>query len=168
MEVLFALCKTLLLFEIFTSSLDKLLTIERETIESWQITIKINLTELCALEFSQISICLQLSICKWRFRKQCNFVIDWTIWCIVLLWNWEVEPWLYLICYKNQERNIKWIKGKMSVNPFTTLWHKFSVLATARMKAFENIIGKGENAGSQHPLLFQQSFLPLSKTSSTV
>ena len=28
------------------------------------------------------------------------------------------------------------------------------------MKAYENIVGKGENAGNQHVLLFQQCFQP--------
>ena len=32
------------------------------------------------------------------------------------------------------------------------------------MKPFENIVGKGENAGDQHFLLFQQCFLPVQKT----
>ena len=32
------------------------------------------------------------------------------------------------------------------------------------MKPFENIVGKGENAGNQHFLLFPQCFLPVLKT----
>ena len=31
---------------------------------------------------------------------------------------------------------------------------------TFRKKPLENIVGKGENAGNQHFLLFQQGFLP--------
>ena len=34
---------------------------------------------------------------------------------------------------------------------------------TLRKKPFENIVGKGENAGNQHFLLFPQCFLPLKK-----
>ena len=32
---------------------------------------------------------------------------------------------------------------------------------TLRKKPFENIVGKGENAGKQHFLLCQQCFLPI-------
>ena len=32
------------------------------------------------------------------------------------------------------------------------------------MKPFENIVGKGENAGNQHFLLFPQCFLSIPKT----
>ena len=31
---------------------------------------------------------------------------------------------------------------------------------TLKQRAFENIVGKGENAGNQHFLLSPQSFLP--------
>ena len=34
---------------------------------------------------------------------------------------------------------------------------------TLKKKALENIVGKGENAGSQHFLLFPQCFIPFSK-----
>ena len=37
------------------------------------------------------------------------------------------------------------------------------LLLTLKEKAFENIVGKGENAGSQHFLLFPQCFLPFPK-----
>ena len=33
-------------------------------------------------------------------------------------------------------------------------------LTTLRNRPFENIVGKGENAGNQHFLLFPQSLLP--------
>ena len=36
-------------------------------------------------------------------------------------------------------------------------------LTTLRREAFENIEGKGENAGNQHFLLFPQCFLPFPK-----
>ena len=35
---------------------------------------------------------------------------------------------------------------------------------TLKKKPFENIVGKGENAGNQHFLLFLQCFLPIPKT----
>ena len=44
-----------------------------------------------------------------------------------------------------------------------TLRHTLPTLTTLRKHPFENIAGKGENAGNQHFLLFQQSFLPLTK-----
>ena len=34
---------------------------------------------------------------------------------------------------------------------------------TLKKKSFENIVGKGENAGNQHFLLFPQCFLPIPK-----
>ena len=37
------------------------------------------------------------------------------------------------------------------------------LLTTLKEKAFENIVGKGENAGNQHFLLFPQCFLPFPK-----
>ena len=37
------------------------------------------------------------------------------------------------------------------------------LLMTVRKKALENIVGKGENAGNQHFLLFLQCFLPFLK-----
>ena len=41
-----------------------------------------------------------------------------------------------------------------------TLYHTVPSLKTLKKKAFENIVGKGENAGHQHFLLFPQCFLP--------
>ena len=40
---------------------------------------------------------------------------------------------------------------------------QYRLLATLTKKAFENIVEKGENAGNQHVLLFQQCFLPFAK-----
>ena len=37
------------------------------------------------------------------------------------------------------------------------------LLTTLRKEAFENILGKGENAGNQHFLLFPKMFLPFPK-----
>ena len=39
------------------------------------------------------------------------------------------------------------------------------VLKATRKTVFENIVGKGENAGNQHFLLFPQCFLPFRKQS---
>ena len=44
-------------------------------------------------------------------------------------------------------------------NPLT-LYHS---VPTLKMKHFENIVRKGENAGDQHFLFFQQCFLPIPK-----
>ena len=43
---------------------------------------------------------------------------------------------------------------------FTT---QSQLLTTLRKKAFENILGKGENAGNQHFLLLPKCFLPFQK-----
>ena len=37
------------------------------------------------------------------------------------------------------------------------------LLKTLKKKPFENIVGRGENAGNQHFLLFPQCFLHISK-----
>ena len=42
---------------------------------------------------------------------------------------------------------------------FKSLPHNQEFLATFNKKAFENIVGQGENAGNQHFLLFPQCFL---------
>ena len=44
--------------------------------------------------------------------------------------------------------------------PALTLYH---TIPTFVIEAFENIVGKGENAGNQHFLLFPQCFLPFLK-----
>ena len=46
---------------------------------------------------------------------------------------------------------------KMTISLFN------SIENTVRKGAFENIVGKGENAGNQHFLLFQLCFLSFSK-----
>ena len=43
-------------------------------------------------------------------------------------------------------------------------YHTIPTLTTLRKMPFENILGKGENAGNQHFLLFPQCFLPYQKT----
>ena len=45
-----------------------------------------------------------------------------------------------------------------------TLYHTIPTLTTLRKKPIENIVGKGENAGNQHFLLFPMMFYILSKT----
>ena len=42
---------------------------------------------------------------------------------------------------------------------------KSIVLTNLKEKPFENVVGKGENAGEQHFLLFAQCFLPSQKQS---
>ena len=44
-----------------------------------------------------------------------------------------------------------------------TLYHAILTLNDPGKDAFENIVGKGENAGNQHFLLFPQCFLPFLK-----
>ena len=46
----------------------------------------------------------------------------------------------------------------LTLQSFTTLPNS-RVLTTLKEKGFENIVGKGENAGNQHFLLFPQCFL---------
>ena len=47
----------------------------------------------------------------------------------------------------------------MPLNPQLSMTQS-RFLTTHRKKPFENIVGKGENAGNQHFLLFPQCFLP--------
>ena len=44
-----------------------------------------------------------------------------------------------------------------------TLYHTIHNVMTREKKTFENIVGKGENAGNQYFLLFPQCFLPFPK-----
>ena len=53
-----------------------------------------------------------------------------------------------------------WKDVKFCHLTFSTL---SQLLTTLRKKPFENIAGKGENAGNQHFLLFLQCFLHISK-----
>ena len=46
--------------------------------------------------------------------------------------------------------------------PITT---QSQLLMTLRKEAFENIVGKGENAGNQHFLLFPNCLLPYQRQS---
>ena len=52
-----------------------------------------------------------------------------------------------------------------------TLYHTIPTLNSImkkKKKAFENIVGKGENAGNQHFHLFPQCFLPFLKQNSII
>ena len=46
---------------------------------------------------------------------------------------------------------------------YLTLYHTILTLTSLKKKPFENIVGKGENAGNHHFLLFPQCFLPTPK-----
>ena len=52
---------------------------------------------------------------------------------------------------------------KSTVHFFKTLYHTIRLSTQLRKEAFENILGKGENAGYQHFLLFLKCFLPFPK-----
>ena len=47
-----------------------------------------------------------------------------------------------------------------------TLYHTITILTTLKKKPFENILGKGENAGNQHFPPFPQCFLPFHQKTS--
>ena len=47
----------------------------------------------------------------------------------------------------------------MDYNSFNPLPHESQLLMTLKKKAFENTVGRRENAGNQHFLLFPQCFL---------
>ena len=49
---------------------------------------------------------------------------------------------------------------QVQLKPFTT---QSQLLTTLKEELFENIMGKGENAGHQHFLLFPQCFQPFLK-----
>ena len=54
----------------------------------------------------------------------------------------------------------KWVKHEtINSSLFTT---QSRLLTTLNYRNFENTVGKGENAGNQHFLLFPQCFLPFS------
>ena len=65
------------------------------------------------------------------------------------------------------QHNRSLVMSKMDILLETalTLYHTIPTftLTTLWKKPFENIVGKGENAGNQHFLLFPQYFLPFPK-----
>ena len=46
------------------------------------------------------------------------------------------------------------LSGRNVVNKCLTLYHTVPTFKTMKKRPFENIVGKGENAGNQHFLLF--------------
>ena len=58
---------------------------------------------------------------------------------------------------------VKW-ESLINNKPFTT---QSRLLTTLKKKPFENDVGKGENAGNQHFLLFPQCFLPYQRQKSS-
>ena len=57
---------------------------------------------------------------------------------------------------------IVWI-ALWTVNTYSDTTTQSQLLTTQTEKPFENIVGKGENAGNLHFLLFPQCFLPFTK-----
>ena len=53
----------------------------------------------------------------------------------------------------------EWSSVTKEFNAFNPLPHSPDFQRPPRKKPFENIVGKGENAGNQHFLLFPQCFL---------
>ena len=53
---------------------------------------------------------------------------------------------------------------KNTLSGVLTLYHPIQTFETLVKMPFENIVGKGENAGNQHFLLFPQRFLPFFDT----
>ena len=64
---------------------------------------------------------------------------------------------MHLYIHTNDKRAILIVKVPYL---FTT---QSKLLLTLRKKPYENIVGKGENAGNQHFLFFPQCFLPIPK-----
>ena len=60
----------------------------------------------------------------------------------------------FAICFNLDQSKILSSGNRLT---FTT---QSRLLTTLGKKSFENIVGKGENDGNQHFLLFPQSFLP--------
>ena len=63
----------------------------------------------------------------------------------------------------NLPLNIHFVKLPVAVKALAghlTLSYTIQLLMTLDKKALENIVGKGENAGHQHFLLFPQCLLP--------
>ena len=74
-------------------------------------------------------------------------------------WQGKTASNQYLLCFCPHEIFYHF-KDKFIWSPFTT---QSRLLTTPKKKPFENIVGKGENAGKQHFLLFPQCFLPFPK-----
>ena len=59
------------------------------------------------------------------------------------------------------------MKQVLNVDRFNSTT-QYQLLKTLKNKAFENILGKGENASNQYFLLFPQCFLPYQRQRSPV
>ena len=68
--------------------------------------------------------------------------------------------------YQN-DKILDWTKSKVFADDklcvALTLYHTIPTFNDPDKEALKNIVGKGENAGNQHFLLFPQSFLPFPK-----
>ena len=62
----------------------------------------------------------------------------------------------------NKQINAKSVEHLMSTS-FNSLTTQFRPLTTFKKEPFENIVGKGDNAGNQHFLYFLLYFLPIAK-----
>ena len=100
---------------------------------------------------------------------------------IYFIFNLVLSFCLFLLCMDNSnvlsglERSFITVSTDLSVCPLylilgkiltlilvdiLTFYHIIHILSTLCKKPFEHIVGKGENAGHQHFLLFLQCFLP--------
>ena len=76
------------------------------------------------------------------------------------------QEWKYLFLFRNTQPvfRLELIYKKIKIIMHCTISLLFNLqsllLTPLRKKPFENTIGKGENAGNQHFLLFPQCFLP--------
>ena len=64
--------------------------------------------------------------------------------------------WFQKACFPGASKGVivwEWVKGLAQLFPTQS-----QLLTTLRKKALENTVGKGENAGNQHFLLFPQCF----------
>ena len=59
---------------------------------------------------------------------------------------------------------LRFLRHILSAEVYQLFTTPSRLLTTLRKKSFENIVGKGENAGNQHFLLFPQCFLPCQNT----
>ena len=69
----------------------------------------------------------------------------------------EVHKVAWKNCCLDQEAQVR---GREMALASLTLYHKIPNSNNAEDEASENTVGKGENAGNQHFLLFSHCFLP--------
>ena len=89
-----------------------------------------------------------------------------------LLFHYSFHHWLSLFYFKQKGKTeLQWFRSRLLlVNFLSSLiqWYfsdllfttQSRLLTTLYMRPFENIVGKGQNAGNQHFLLFPQFFCP--------